>query len=244
MAGKERVDDMGFGGLSLIQDEDGFRYGIDAVLLATFAAASAASPGAIADLGTGNGAVAMILLKKFPHAVLTGVEIQPGAAEQARRSAALNGFADRCAILEEDVRNLPTDKARRESFDLVVTNPPYAKDSGPMISSNRQLALARHEVAGGLTDFLDAACALLRDRGTLCMIHRPARLAEILTEAEKRRLTAKEILPVAPRPGRDPNLVLLRFVKNGGRQTTLRAPLYVYGENGYSREILELYEKI
>ena len=86
MAKKERIDDMGFGGLSLIQDEGGFRYGIDAVLLATFAAGAVREPKRICDLGTGNGAVAMILLAKFRQAALTGVELQPQAADMARRS--------------------------------------------------------------------------------------------------------------------------------------------------------------
>ncbi|MCR5134151.1 MAG: methyltransferase domain-containing protein [Clostridiales bacterium] len=242
MTEQERIDDMGFGGVSLIQREDGFRYGIDAVLLATFAARSVHVPDRICDLGTGNGAAAMILLAKFRQAHVTGIEIQEEAASLARRSAALNGFEDRCRILTGDIRELPLGE-ERETFDLVVTNPPYVRSSGPMVSAKRELALARHEIAGGLPDFLDAAAALLRDRGTLCMIHRPARLTEILTLAAARRLEAKEILPVAPRRGKDPNLVLLRFLKNGGRELELHEPLYVYEGDSYSPEILALYER-
>ena len=244
MAEKERIDDMGFGGLSLIQDEEGFRYGIDAVLLATFAAGAVRSPERICDLGTGNGAVAMILLAKCQDAHVTGIEIQEEPAALARRSAALNGFSDRCRILQADVRELPSQEVPRESFDLVVTNPPYVRDGGPMISENTGVALARHEIAGGLTDFLDAAASLLRDRGTLCMVHRPSRLVDILAEARSRRLEPKEILPVAPRAGKDPNLVLVRFMKNGGTEMQLHAPLYVYDGDGYSREILALYDRL
>lgn len=244
MAEKERIDDMGFGGLSLIQDEEGFRYGIDAVLLATFAAGAVRSPEKICDLGTGNGAVAMILLAKCPDAHVTGVEIQQEAAALAARSAALNGFEDRCTILQKDVRTLPCEEAQRESFDLVVTNPPYVRGSGPMISGNKGVALARHEIAGGLTDFLETAAYLLRDHGTLCMVHRPSRLVDILAEARARRLEPKEILPVAPRAGKDPNLVLVRFMKNGGTEMQLHAPLYVYDGDGYSREILALYDRL
>ena len=243
MSIRERIDDMGFGGLKLIQNEDGFCYGIDAVLLATFAIGVVRAPQRIIDLGTGNGAVAMILLAKCPEASVTGVELQEEAASLARRSAALNGFSDRCEILQTDVRALPLTEAQRESFDLVVTNPPYVRDSGRMISDRKAMALARHELAGGLSDFLDAAAALLRDHGTLCMIHRPSRLAEILARASERRLVAREILPVAPRMGKDPNLVLLRFVKNGGWETELHAPLYVYDGKNYSAEILALYER-
>ena len=243
MTEKERIDDMGFGGLALIQDEGGFRYGIDAVLLATFAAGAVKPPKRICDLGAGNGAVAMILLAKCPDAFVTGVEIQEEAAALARRSAALNGFAQRCEILTGDVRDIPFEESQRESFDLVVTNPPYVRASGPMISGRKEVALARHEIEGGLSDFLDAASVLLRNHGTLCMVHRPARLAEIITEASARHLETKEILPVAPREGRDPNLLLIRFVKNGGQGTALRAPLYVYEGDGYSDRILELYER-
>ena len=244
MAAKERIDDMGFGGLSLIQDEEGFRYGIDAVLLATFAVRMVRAPKKICDLGAGNGAVTMILLAKCAGAQVTGVEIQEQAAALAQRSAACNGFADRCRILTGDVRDLPLSEDERESFDLVVTNPPYVRNGGPMISDNPGIAMARHEIAGGLTDFLDAAAWLLRDHGTLCMVHRPARLVDILAEARARRLEPKEILPVAPRQGKDPNLVLVRFHKNGGPEMELRAPLYVYDGDGYSREILALYERL
>ena len=244
MAAKERIDDMGFGGLSLIQDEEGFRYGIDAVLLATFAVRMVRAPKKICDLGAGNGAVTMILLAKCAGAQVTGVEIQEQAAALAQRSAVHNGFADRCRILTGDVRDLPLSEDERESFDLVVTNPPYVRNGGPMISDNPGVAMARHEIAGGLTDFLDAAAWLLRDHGTLCMVHRPARLVDILAEARARRLEPKEILPVAPRQGKDPNLVLVRFHKNGGPEMELHAPLYVYNGDGYSREILALYERL
>jgi tRNA1Val (adenine37-N6)-methyltransferase len=245
MAANERIDDMGFGGLSLIQDENGFRYGIDAVLLATFAAGAVRAPERICDLGTGNGAVAMILLSKYQKAQVVGVEIQKEPAALAERSAALNGFADRCTILRADVRELSSEEAvARESFDLVVTNPPYVRDGGPMVSENRGIAMARHEIAGGLESFLDAAAWLLSDRGTLCMVHRPSRLVDILSQARARRLEPKEILPVAPRAGKDPNLVLVRFVKNGGAEMQLHAPLYVYEGDGYSREILALYERL
>lgn len=244
MPDRERIDDMGFGGLSLIQNEDGFRYGIDAVLLAAFAAGVVHAPVKICDLGTGNGAVAMILLQKFPEAELLGIEIQEEAAALARRSAALNGFSGRCTILPADVRDLPLTEEQREAFDLVVTNPPYVRGGGPMISDQKEVALARHEIEGGLPDFLSAAAALLRDHGTLCMIHRPARLVDILAEARARHLEAKEILPVAPKSGKDPNLVLVRFLKNGGTELQLHAPLYVYDEKGgYTTEILRLYDR-
>ena len=243
MAKKERIDDMGFGGLSLIQDEGGFRYGIDAVLLATFAAGAVREPKRICDLGTGNGAVAMILLAKFRQAALTGVELQPQAADMARRSAALNGFADRCEILTGDVRDLPFEESQREGFDLVVSHPPYVRSGGPMVSSRKEMALARHEIEGGLENFLDAAAALLRDHGTLCMVHRPSRLVDILSEGRRRHLEAKEILPVAPRKGKDPNLVLVRFLKNGGSELDLREPLYVYEGSDYSPSIMALYER-
>ena len=168
--------------------------------------------------------------------------------EAAEADARFDEIADELSVYSGPVYSVLLPFVRMaqtlaQKYDVVVTNPPYVRASGPMISGRKEVALARHEIEGGLSDFLDAASVLLRNHGTLCMVHRPARLAEIITEASARHLETKEILPVAPREGRDPNLLLIRFVKNGGQGTALRAPLYVYEGDGYSDRILELYER-
>ena len=237
------VDDMGFG-LTICQDTMGFRYGIDAVLLAHFAAKEAPAAKKAADLGMGNGAVSLVLSHKLPAVTVTGYEIQEGAVSLAKESIERNGLGNRIDAVQADVKDLPLSESDRASFDLVVMNPPYVKLGAKMVSREDAVALARHEVAGTLEDFLSAAAALLGYHGSLCVIYRPQRLVDLFTLGRKHRLEPKAVTPVAPREGEAPNLILVRLVKEGGAELSLTPPLYVYEGEGYHPYLLhEVYER-
>ena len=243
MSGYE-VCDMGFGGLRICQAEDGFRYGIDAVLLAAFAAEICPGTTQAADLGCGNGAVALVLSHKLPHAKITGWELQEEQAELAGKSAEMNGLTDRFAVRAGDIRDIIKDPGEDAgAFDLVVTNPPYMKAGVRMVSKDPAKAVARHEVEGGLEDFLLAGRTLLKDKGHLCLIHRPSRLTDILSCARQLRMEPKTLRMVVPRRGESPNLVLLDLRKNAGSELVILPELAVYEGDGYSKEIMALYER-
>ena len=118
----ERIDDMGFGGLLLIQKPEDFCYGIDAVLLADFAKVK--KDGNVADLGTGTSTMPLILSRKTEAAEIVGIEVQADLFQRAQRSVELNGLGERIRIIHADIKEL-SGALTAGSFDTVVSNPPY-----------------------------------------------------------------------------------------------------------------------
>ncbi len=240
---------MGFGNLRLIQRPEDFCYGIDAVILADFAGRGRKDGRKIsefvhiADLGTGNGAVALILSHKIKNAMITAVEMQEDAANLAKRNVALNQLEDRITVIHCDVLEIP--KELFGTMDLVVSNPPYVEQSSGLINKHSPKDIARRESTATLTDFMQRAKDLLRDKGDFFMIHRPSRLVDILSEGRKMGMEGKSLLPVVPSPGKEANLILIHFVKNGGKQLNLLPSLQVYEVDGtYTEEIEMIYERI
>ncbi len=247
----ERIDAIGFGELRLIQKPEEFCYGVDAVILADFAASGferKKKTGRIADLGTGSGIIPLILSHKTSAEEIYGMELQEESFLRAQRGFELNGLTHRLKAIHEDVANTATSElmSLRGDFDLVTSNPPYMTGSCGLINKNDAKTIARHETSAKLADFVKAAKFLLRDKGELCMVHRPSRLVDIFAACREERLEPKELRFVCPREGEIPNIVLVRCVKNGGRELKLLPPLYVYEKEGrgYSEEIQRIYERM
>ena len=156
----ETIEEIGFGGLRLLQSEDGFRFGIDAVLLADFAAEKAPKARTIFDLGTGNGACAFILSHKTDAGSITGIDLQAKAIELAGRSCRLNGLEDRLSFLRCDVAEIRDALAGcRGTADAVVTNPPYVARNAGLAGSGDSRFLSRQETTAGFEDFAAATAA-------------------------------------------------------------------------------------
>ena len=247
MKNRERIDEIGFGGLKLIQDEEDFCYGVDSVIVADFAARNCKRPPqAIVDLGAGSGVISLILAHKTGAERITGVEFQPAAAERAARSAALNGLEGRISILNEDVAQAGETWAAelKGSFDLAVSNPPYFPCGSGPASPRDAKAAARHETTAGLREFLGCAAYLLRPRGETFLIHRPSRLADVFCFGREVGLEPKEMRLVRPSAGADANMVLVHLIAGGGRELKVLPDLVVYGEDGgYTEELLRAYER-
>lgn len=239
----ERIDEIGFGNLRLIQNPEDFCYGIDAVLLATFTEVRKGSR--VIDLGTGTGVIPLILSHRTEAAEIVGVEIQREAYERGLRNILLNDLGDRIRMIHADVKLLVKEKlAARHSFDAVVTNPPYIKSDGGLKNKAASRAAARHETTAELDDFLGEAGLLLKDRGDFYMVHRPSRLVDISVSCRKHKLEPKELRLVSPNRDTAPNLLLIHCVKNGRPELKFLDPLYVYnGDGTYTPEILALYER-
>jgi len=215
------------GRVRLLQPAKGYRVAVDAVLLA---AAVEAAPGQrILDLGAGVGAVGLCLVARIPGCTVTGVELQPPLAELARRNARLNGVADRLSIVVHDVAEpLPT----LETFDHVVSNPPYlaaaVADPSPIASK----ALATVESSADLQRWLTVAASAAKPAGTMLLIHRTDRLDEIeraLAALGWSDLAIKR-LPAAPR-------VLVRARRAGRLNRREVAPLLLHrADGGYTDE--------
>lgn len=234
-----RIDEIGFGGLKLLQDTDAFCYGVDSVLLADMCRAG--SGDRVLDLCSGNGVVSFIVTAKFGPGSVTGVEIQEAAVELARKSAELNGFDDRVSFVCADAADIP-ELFEAGSFDVVVCNPPYFEKGSGVSSESHARHIARHEDSSGLADFLGAAAYALKKGGEMYMIHRPERLADIMCLARESGLEPKTMRMVCPYSGKAPNMVLLRLVKGGKKELTVLPDLIVRDPDGsYTEEIDRIY---
>lgn len=240
----ERIDKIGFGGFELIQDDEMFCYGVDAVLLAD--AASARHHKRVADLGTNNGIIPLIMFAKdCIKEDATGFEIQHEACTIAGRNAARNGLSDRLKIIETDIAGISFSEDMKKyagTFDCVTANPPYFEGNTAVISSRDALRTARHETTAPLDSFVQAASWLLCDKGWFYMIHRPARIIDIAESCRHYRLEPKSVRFISPHPGEIPNLMIVICRKNAGRELRFEKPISVYDDEGnYSDEILKIY---
>lgn len=235
----ERVDDLLCKDLKIIQDNNSYCFAIDAVLLSNFVRAG--EKDRIIDLGTGSGVIPILLSAKTEARDIVGIEILEEAAERARRSVEMNSLGDRVKIICGDLK----EAARifgRESFTVVVTNPPYMKVNEGKISSKRDLALARHEVAATLPDVIGSAAALLGFKGRFYMVYRTWRMADAIFELRKNSLEPKLMRYIQPKACEGPNLFLLMAQKGGGPGLRILSPLVVYNEDGsYTDEINRIY---
>lgn len=239
----ERLDEIGFGGLRLIQKPQDFCYGLDAVLLADFTAKTAKKKSSVIDLGTGTGIVPVILSHKTEAVRICGIEIQQDSYERAVRNTELNGLEDRLDMICCNIKNLDTEL--KSSFDTVTSNPPYMEMGSAVVSGITPKTIARHEVYAGIEDFIAAAEFLLEERGEFFMVHRPSRLADIMYYARKYRLEPKTMRFVCPKREQPANIVLMHCIKNAGRELRLLENLYVYNDDGtYTDEINRIYERV
>ena len=235
----ERLDDLQRNELKIIQNTDGFCFGMDAVLLSGFAIVK---PGEkVLDMGTGTGIIPLLLSAKTKGEHFTGLEIQESIADMAARSVALNHLEEKIAIVNGDIK-----EASRifgaASFDVVTTNPPYMNDSHGLKNPTEVKAISRHEVLCTLDDVVREGSKVLKSGGRMYMVHRPHRLIEIITAMKQYKLEPKRMKMVHPFQDKEANMVLIEAVKGGGSWLKMEAPIIVYKEPGvYTDEIWKIY---
>ena len=235
----ESIDDLQLKGLNLIQKIDGFKFGVDAVLLSDFA--NVKKKHRAIDLCTGTGIIPFLLYGKYEPTEIYGLEIQEDMVEMARRSTKLNSLEEKIVFVNEDLKNIEYLK-KLEKFDVVTVNPPYKLNNAGIINHSDKLAIARHEVLCNLEDVISASRILLKDNGRLFMVHRPERLADIFTLMRKYKIEPKRVKMVHPKIGKMPNIVLVEGQRDGGAYLKWEPPLYVYDENGkYTKDIDLIY---
>lgn len=181
---------MEFKNLKIIQNKDGFCFGIDSILLTDFAK-NIKQNSKVIDLGTGTGIIPILLYGKTKNTKFVGVEIQPEVAEMANRSVKLNFIENNIEILNTNILEL-SKIYNRGSFDVVTTNPPYKKINTGVINENNKKLISRHEITASLEDFIRTASFLLKDLGEFYMVHRPDRLVDIFYEMRKNKIEPKK----------------------------------------------------
>ena len=235
----ERLDDLQRDGLKLIQNPSWFCFGMDAVLLSAFACVREGQE--CLDLGCGNGVIPILLAGKTKGRSFTGLEIQSDIAAMAARSVLGNGLSDRVKIINGDIREA-VGIFGAASFDVVTGNPPYLMKSHGLTNEAGHKAVARHELMCTLEQFIDNAAKLLKPGGHFFMVHRPFRLAEIISCMVVHKLEPKRMRLVYPYVDKEPNMVLIEGVRGGNSRITVEKPLIVYErENEYTEEVRRLY---
>ena len=238
----ERLDDLQIKGYEIIQSPGRFCFGMDAVLLSSFAKVKKNERAL--DLGTGTGILPILLEAKNEGSAYVGLEIQEESADMARRSVHHNKLEDKIKIITGDIK-----EASRifgaASFHVITTNPPYMIGEHGLKNDNEALYIARHEALCTLDDILRESARLLKPKGRFYMVHRPFRLAEILGKMSAYGIEPKRMRLIHPYVDKEPNMVLVEGMRGAKPRMTVEKPLIVYVENGeYSEELLKMYGMI
>jgi len=213
----------------LSQPGTGFRFSMDALLLAAFAGRERVR-GRVLDLGTGCGVVGLGLALDHPDFFGLGLDVNPDMLAHARENARRLGVGERFSFVRADVRE-PGGLAP-ESADLVLCNPPYRAPSRGRVCPDDGKTLARFEAGAELGDFVRAAAFAVRNRKSCVFVHLAERVDELLALMLDVRLKPKELLFVHPRPGGPARLALVRALKNGGSGLDVLPPLVLHEGDG------------
>ena len=226
----ERLDDLQRNGFQIIQNPGRFCFGMDAVLLSGFSRAQEGDK--VLDLGTGTGIIPILMAAKTRAEHFTALEIQEESADMARRSVLLNGLESQIDIVQGDMKEAEN-FFKAASFDVVTCNPPYMIGQHGIANPEEPKAIARHEICCTLEDVVRVTAKLLRPGGNFFMVHRPFRLAEIMTVLTKYKLEPKRMQLVHPYIDREPNMVLIEANRGGKARMKIEPPLIIYESPGY-----------
>lgn len=237
----ERLDDLQIKGYQIIQNPGRFCFGMDAVLLSSFAKVKKHE--CALDLGTGTGILPILLAAKNEGEHYTGLEIQKESADMAHRSVVYNGLEEKIDVVTGDIREASV-IFKKGSFQVITVNPPYMIGEHGLKNENEAIYEARHEILCTLDDVLRESAKLLAPKGRFYMVHRPFRLPEILTKMSAYGIEPKRMRLVHPYIDKEPNMVLVEGLRGGNPRMKVEPPLIVYQkENGYTAELLQIYNR-
>jgi tRNA1Val (adenine37-N6)-methyltransferase len=228
----------GAGVVTIIQQKEGHRFTLDSLLLADFCRIKPRDK--ILEPGAGTGVISILLAKKFPGTAITAVESHPGAVKLARRNIADNGLDGRITLAGRDIKGLKKVLAR-ESFDVIVTNPPYTKAGSGRLCPQTARQTARHDASADIGAWLDLQC-FLKNKGRYNLIFPAARTTEVVSLMRTRHLEPKRARFVHPYQDGPASLVLIEAVKAAGTGLEILPPLIAHVHGGaYSEELKNIY---
>lgn len=238
----EIIDDLELNNLKIIQNNNGFKFGIDSILLSDFAK-KIKKDSIVLDIGTGTGIISILLSAKTEANKIIGIEIQREVADMAKKSVILNKLENKIEIINDDINNIEK-YFENNYFDVIVTNPPYQKNNTGLKSENEKNLISRHEIKCTLEDIIKKSFKILKDKGEFYMVHRPERLVDIMYLMRKNKIEPKELRFVYPKISDKPNLILIKGIKNAKQFLKVEKPLIIYNEEGiYTKEVLSIYGK-
>jgi len=219
----------------IFQDNNKFKAGTDAVLLAGFAKIKRSDN--VVDFCSGTGAVGYLSFLKYSQKHTTFVDIDPEIVELSKKTGKHNSVSDRFSFIASDIKDCDI---KNNSTDYITVNPPYFRQNSGKINANEKLVNARHSYDFSLNDLLSKSYKILKDGGRLALIQRTDYLAEVIFEMKRNKIEPKRLRLVQSYSDKNANLFLLEGVKNGGIDLKCLPPLVLYDENGKTSEFKEL----
>lgn len=228
--------------LKIVQNKDYFNFSLDSVLLPNFVLLTSKTKN-ILDMCTGNAPIPLILSTKT-NASIYGVEIQKEVYDLAQETIKINNLENQIQIINDNIKNLKN-RFKTETFDIITCNPPYfKKKEDSIINENKIKSIARHEIEMQLEDIMIVSKAILKNEGSLVLVHRTERLIEIIELMKKHNIEPKRIRLIYPKTNSESNLVLIDGRKNGKEGLKILPPLYIHNEdNSYTNEVLKMFGK-
>ena len=233
-------DDILYGRLKLIQPVNGQRVNLDTILLSAWVKFRSGHHRFL-EAGSAAGAISLLLAMRFRNIHVTGIEIQSELVDLAKTNAENNALSDRADFIAGDLRDkniLP-----RESFDVLVMNPPYESQARGRVSPDSLRSLSRHELTCSPDDVGELGYRVLKSRGRIFTVFTSARMDVFIGAMTAHRLIPKRIRFVYPDMNHGSGIFLLECIKDGGEGLCVMPPLYVRGADGeYTPEVLRAYE--
>ncbi len=228
------------GRIQVKQDRLGYRFSIDAVLLAYQAAPRSGEK--VIDLGAGCGIMSLVMAYRRPDITVTAVEVQEELAQLAISNVKDNHLQDRITVLGVDMKAIKPDMTAGPA-DLVVCNPPYRRPGSGRINPDNQRAVARHEVKANLQDVILAVRRVLKTAGRFVTIYTAERTADLLCQMRTDGIEPKFFRTIHSDPGAEAKLILVEGIKGGNPGLKIAPPLVLYDDNGnYTGEVQQMFE--
>ncbi len=206
----ERLDDLQFQNLQIIQNPNHYCFTTDSVLLANFAKAKPSD--SVVDLCSGSGVVGILMQAKTNAKHVTLVELQQSLANMSERSVQLNGLENKVSVVNAPLQQVHK-QIGQEVFDVVVCNPPYKMQNASLLSENHEIAICKHEITVTLEEIVIEASKLLKFGGLFYTINKEERLTDLICYLRKHKLEPKQITVVPSNKGSA--LVLIKAKKGG-----------------------------
>jgi len=222
------------------QKSEGYRYSIEPFLLADFIRLQAGS--SVLDVGTGCGVIPLLLTLKEPDIKVTAVEVQESLYNLAVENISQHKLSKNIQAIHGDfLKVAPT--LKQETFDWVISNPPYRKADTGRKNPNEEKAVARHEILLNLVSLLELSARLLKPGGKIALAYPPLRLNETLAQMKTRELTPSRLRFIHGSRRADAKIFLVEGIKGFRPDCVVEAPLYVYeNENSYTEEMKQIYD--
>jgi tRNA1Val (adenine37-N6)-methyltransferase len=225
-------------GLTIIQPKDGHRFSVDSLLLADFASPA---KGNVIDLGTGCGIIPLVMARRGAEAFFTAIDFNRDITEIARQNVEINGLGKQITLLETDILDL-SKHLQPESFDLVISNPPYRKAGTGKVSPKTGRDKARHESTATLSDFLTISKKLVKPGGRICFIYHTERITEFINEASSLKLPLKRLQMVHGTVDAPAKMFMAELCKGKQVRSEVLRPIILFKnkKNDYTKELVKI----